>query len=716
MKWLKYFMLLWLLIINSHFVVLADEGMWVPILMGQKQFDRMQELGSRLSFEDIYSINNSSLKDAVVLFNGNCSGVVVSEEGLLLTNHHCGMGNIQYHSTLEHNYLEDGFWAMSHSEELPNPGLKVYFLVRIVDVTSKVLDKITGSMSENDRTAQIRRNMNEILRAEMATEDRGYSIKPIFGGNQYLMFEYEIFSDVRLVGAPAMTIGKFGGDTDNWVWPRHTGDFSIYRIYANKENKPATYSKDNVPYKPKKVASVSLKGVRENDFTMVLGYPGTTDEYLFSGKADNLINKVYPLRVNVRAKRLDIISDAMKVSATVKIQYSSKYAGIANGWKKWDGAVKGLKKADAVSVIKFREEAFKKWANENNYEDYMGLLKDYEWYSNLYTEFYNCKDLIDETINTVELAQPVLRFYGTFVDYSVGDTTPVISKIEKYKAYCRTFYKNYSKEIDSKIFALVTDIYKKESREKYKSDYFKDEINKQMGDCNKWASVFFEKSAFCDTNKLFRMLTLSKWEKLKADPATKLFIGFSKMTSLWVALNLRDAENIIDSIGRKYQEALLVKDTGKKMYPNANLTFRITYGKVEGYRPVDGVVYNYYTTVDGILEKENPDIDDYRVPDKLKDLIKQKNYGKYADSTGEMRVCFIASNHTSGGNSGSPVFNGKGELVGLNFDRCWEGTMSDILYDPNQCRNISLDIRYLLFVVDKVAGAGHLVNEMQLVK
>jgi hypothetical protein len=712
----SYFLLLTALFcFNFLSFVKADEGMWLPLLLGEKQYERMKELGCKLTPEDIYSLNQACLKDAVVLFGTGCTGVVVSDEGLLLTNHHCGIGNIQAHSTLEHNYLVDGFWAKSKSEELPNPGLKVYFLVRMTDVTERVLSNITGNMPEIERGDKVRQNINEIIRVEPKIQDHGLIVKPVFGGNQYLLFEYEVFTDVRLVGAPPINIGKFGGDTDNWVWPRHTGDFSIYRIYANKYNKPAPFSKDNVPYKPKKVAPVSLRGVKLGDFTMVLGYPGVTEEYIYSGKAGNLVNKVYPLRVALRGKRLNIIADAMKESPEVKIKYTAKYAGIANGWKKWEGAIKGLKRANAIEIIKQREDAYNTWISENKQMGMSsGIIAGFYSTNQEYSEYYNVKDLMDESINSVELMQITASFYSTFIDYPVGDTTCAENKVKKFKTFCRSFFKNYSKEIDSKVFAVAMETYNKESEEAYRTEFFKTEVSRNKNDFSAWASTMFSKSVFCDTLKLFKKLKPESWQKLRNDPAVELYSGFYKLSSLIVLPKLRITGSAMDSLNRVYQWGLMKMNKG--MYPDANQTFRIAFGRVEGYKAADAVSYDYYTTVNGILEKEDPAVDDYQVSDVLKDLVKRKDYGEYADSTGEMRVCFSASNHTTGGNSGSPVFNARGELIGLNFDRCWEGTMSDILYDPSQCRNISLDIRYLLFVVDKIAGARHLVDEMKLVR
>jgi hypothetical protein len=700
--------------------VLADEGLWLPILLGETRYERMKELGCKLTPEDIYSMNHSSLKDAVVLFGTGCTGVMVSNEGLLLTNHHCGINNVQNLSSLEHNYLRDGFWAKTKADELPNPSLKVYFLVRMDDVTERVLNKVSDSSSENTRSALIRRNINEILRTQPKTDGHGWMVNPIFGGNQYILCGYEIFSDVRLVGVPPLNIGKFGGDTDNWIWPRHTGDFTIFRVYANKDNKPALFSEANIPYKPKKIAPVSLKGVKQGDFTMILGYPGTTNEYMYSGKAKNLQNKVYPLRVDLRAKRLAIIADAMKVNPATKLQYTAKSAGIANGWKKWQGTIAGLKRAKALDVIQKREQLFNQWIASNNHAaKYAGLIEGFNAANQKYTEYFGIKDLIDESVNSIEIMQVASQFYTLFINYPVGDTTRIENKIKKYKAYCKSFFKNYNKDIDCKTFTSLMGSYYKEAPIGYRTEYLTKESNRLKGDFSAFASSMFAKSVFCDTSELFGKLKPGKWQKLKNDPAVELYSGFYKILSKTILPNFNNAAIAMDSLDRLYVNGLMEMHADK-MYPDANQTFRIAFGKVEGYKAADAVLYDYYTTVDGILEKENPAIDDYQVSDVLKDLIKRNDYGEYADSIGtghkELRVCFAASNHTAGGNSGSPVFNANGELVGLNFDRCWEGTMSDILYDPTQCRNISLDIRYLLFVVDKIAGAGYLLNEMQIVR
>lgn len=709
-----------ILISFGNKALMADEGMWVPLLLDSARYQRMVDLGLGLSKEDIFSMNNSSLKDAVVLFDRGCTGVMVSEEGLLFTNHHCGIRYIQNHSKVERDYLTNGFAAGSKVEELSNPGLRVWFLSKIEDVTNEIIGSVPKNADEDLRAYYINANISKIAVARRKETNNTISIKPFFGGNQYLLFEYEVYSDVRLVLAPPSDIGKFGGDTDNWVWPRHTGDFSIFRVYAGKDNKPAPYSPDNVPYKPRKVAPISLKGIAENDFTMVLGYPGTTEEYISSEEVSFLLDTIYPARVKLRSQRLDIMDEVMDADPETRIKYTSKYYGISNGWKKWQGSIKGLTKANAIEVKKKKEQEFSAWLGRNDSlnRKYGNIYNELSTIFPRYNELTLVNEYKDEAFMSIELVNFVSSFYFTFLNRDPKDTTSIKVRAKRFTNVARTFYRNTNLQIDRRVFASLMETYAKDIKPQYQPDELKQAIIKHKGQLGKWADAMYSSSVFADSTlfmKRLKGLTETKLSKITNDPAFKLFSDFSYLFNTTVMPPLYGLQISVDSIYREYMAALKFKN-GLAMYPDANLTFRISYGKVEGYNPSDAIHYDYLTVSDGILEKENPNIDDYKLSEGVRTLYKNKDFGEFADVKGNLPVCFIASNHTSGGNSGSPVFNGRGELIGLNFDRCWEGTMSDLLYDSSQCRNIVADIRYILFVVKHYSKAGYLFEELNLVR
>ncbi len=704
------------------YLLKAEEGMWPPILLSQR-INEMQKLGLKLSAEDIYSINNSSLKDAIVQFGGGCTGVLVSGTGLLLTNHHCGFGSIQRQSSLEHDYLKKGYWAGSPEEELPNPGLTVTFLVRMEDVSVKVLEGVTPYMSEKDRGNIIKKNIDIIEKESVKGTVFEAKVKPFYNGNQYYLFINEVFRDVRLVGAPPSSIGSFGGDTDNWVWPRHTGDFSVFRIYASKDNKPAEYSRENVPYKPKKYLSVSLRGVEKGDFTMVFGFPGTTRENLTSYGVDLIAFKENPLKVAFRQKRLDIIEEAMNADARTRIQYASKRAGIANGWKKMMGETRGIKQMNTLELKTEQQDGFIAWANadQERAKKYGKLLSVAE---GTYSRLCPC-DLagiyITEGFQGIEL----LRFAGGFRDIvkmaEKKDTkeADLVKSAEKLRAAVRPFFKDYQQNLDKRIAVELLSMISNGMDPSFKPGFFVSVEKKQQGDWQEYVDHLYAVSVFADSARLISILSapgLKSLRKLASDPAYQLAASSSAVMENKINPVVTDCNRTIDSIQRIFIEGLMIFRDKKTWYPDANLTLRIAYGKVDDYHGADAVSYSYFTTVKGILQKENPDIYDYIVEPKLKDLILGNNFGMYADKDGSMHVAFTASNHTTGGNSGSPVLDGSGRLLGLNFDRNWEGTMSDLQYDPEQCRNIVLDIRYCLFIIDRFAGAKRLIDEMDLVK
>ena len=685
----------------------ADEGMWLPSLISQRIAD-MQEKGFRLSAEDIYSVNQASLKDAVVLFGRGCTGELISAEGLLLTNHHCGYGQIQKHSSVEHDYLKDGFWAMSREEELPNPGLSVSFLERMEDVTDIILKGYEPGMSEDQRV-EIVKNNSKALIDEVTKEGKGLraTVEALYYGNQYFLFLYRQYEDVRLVGAPPSSIGKFGGDTDNWMWPRHTGDFSMFRIYADKDSNPAPYSEANVPYRPKKYFRISTKGVQEGDFTFIYGFPGSTKEYIHSEGVRYIEEIGDPHKINLRTLRLDIMNKYQAQSQKVRIQYSSKNANVSNAWKKWQGEVKGIKKMKTVQTKQEFEKAFDRWAQGGEFDGVIdriaGIYKELEPYQ-FATDYYS------ETVRTVEIANFAMSIARLFVQ---EDSTMTFDSA-KAAALAEAFYKDWYLPIDKESFVAVMAEYDRNVPSDFKPEYYKERLA-SYGSVNAWAEDIFTGSIFTDPDKV-SALTAGDKDFVMADPATEFFNEFLK----WYAADIQPVTTRLNQelqlAYRDYMRGQMVycrtQRVPKAFYPDANLTLRVAYGHIKGYSPADGVYYTPSSTIKGIMEKDNPDIFDYNIPQRLRDIYATKDYGRWADASGEVPVCFIATNHTTGGNSGSPVINADGDLIGLNFDRVWEGTMSDIVFDPEICRNIALDVRYVLFTIDKIGEADYLFDEM----
>ena len=666
----------------------ADEGMWLPVLIGQRIKD-MRAKGFKLKAEDVYSVNKACLKDAVVLFGSGCTGELVSGEGLLFTNHHCGYSQIQRHSSVEHDYLKDGFWAMTRDQELPNKGLTVSFLEYMQDVTDAVLKGYSEGMTERQRDSVIKVN-SQTLVAEAVKEGKGLraNVEALFYGNQYFLFVFRTFRDVRLVGAPPSSIGKFGGDTDNWMWPRHTGDFSIFRIYADKDNNPADYSEDNVPYQPKKFFKISRKGVKEGDFTFVYGCPGSTKEYVTSDEVDYTGNVSDPKKIALRTKRLDIMKKYMAQSQAVRIQYSSKAANVSNAWKKWQGEEKGIRRMKTVDKKKEYQERFKQWAKGTRYD---GLVERLEALYAKRNPYFLAYEYYNETVRSIELLQIASGVLNVLKNKKAKD------------AAVEAFFKDYYQPIDEEIFVAMMKAFDDEMPDEFKPDYFK-QMLKQYGSVEAWRKDLFSKSMFTDKEKVLA-LTKEDSEQIKKDPAYVLYEAFYQ----WYFKELRPVINDVNSqirlAYRDYMKGQMEFEPQKQFYPDANLTLRIAYGNVKGYSPADGIYYSPVSTLKGIIEKDNPDIFDYNIPQTLRDI--------YAEGGHDAQpVCFLATNHTTGGNSGSPVINADGNLVGINFDRVWEGTMSDIVYDPSVCRNISLDIRYLLFNIEHIGHAAYLFDEM----
>ncbi len=715
MKKLLFFLAVILL---PYYGLFAGEGMWIPMLLKQLNEKEMQAMGMRISADDIYSINNTSLKDAIVLFGRGCTGEIVSDQGLLLTNHHCGYRQIQQHSSVENDYLTNGFWAMSKEEELPNPGLTVTMMKKMEDVTQQVLDGVNEEMTMEARKQKIKENSDALIKK--AEEESGYevTIKDFFIDNQYYMIYNEIFKDIRLVGAPPSNIGKFGGDTDNWMWPRHTGDFSVFRIYVDKDGNPAEYSPDNVPYQPKSHLPISLKGIEEKDFTFVFGYPARTSEYLPS-HAVNLITEVTnPPKIKLRETRLDIFSKYANNDPKVRIQYAAKHAGVANYWKKMIGESKGIRRLNGIERKQAFEEKFKDWAAISK-GNFGGIIPAFEKAYGEMEPYSLASDYVREAGMGIELISFAARFRNLSEVNKETSDEKLQSLVKAAENQAKSFFKDYHQPIDQEVAVALLELY----RENQNSDFRPEVLNlidqKYKGDVEAYVKMLFTKSIFDDesaVNDLLRNFNHKSAKNILKDPAFKAYESMRVFYENEVGPHLQRLTAQTDSLQRSYMKAQMLMQPEKRFYPDANFSLRVTYGLVEGYHPADAVYYDYFTTLEGIMEKEDPNIYDYVVEEKLKTLHDTKDYGPYGDKDGHMQVAFLASNHTTGGNSGSPVLNADGQMIGINFDRCWEGTMSDLMYDPDMGRNIAVDIRYVLFIMDKFAGAGHLVDEMTVIE
>ena len=697
---MKRVVIVFLIVFSYSWRLLADEGMWLVSMLSGYPIEEMQKKGFMLSASDIYNINQSSMKDGIVIFGWGCTGEIISSRGLVLTNHHCGYGAIQSVSTVDKDYLTQGFWAMNDKEEIPIKGLTVTFLDMITEVTEDVLRGVTLNMEEKRRKEKIEENIQTLLKTyKKDFKDKKLEIKSFFNGNQYMLLIYTVYKDVRLVGAPPSSIGKFGGDTDNWMWPRHTGDFSLFRIYANKNNEPAEYSPDNVPLKPKKFFEISLKGYEEGDFTMVMGYPGRTSEYLPSVALEKKVER-NNVGIRLREKVLDIYSKYMKNSHKVKLQYSVKYARIANYWKKWIGENKGLRVTKAIDKKKEYEKRFLEWAKKNHRAKLLSIFESFE-------KYYNIQQPYLMTIS---------YFYEGILRAELVDICKVFDRKDKelWIKKIRKLYKDFYLPIDKEILSNM--LYEADMNipDTLSFKTLKDIKKKYKGDFNKYVEYIYSKSLLTDTTKLFAAIKKGKFNK-KKDPIYQFYSDLSHyLDNIFFAYYNNKLK--LDSLNRVYMRAQMDFEKDKHFYPDANFTMRVSFGQIKGFGPADAVEYRYFTTLKGIIEKEDTSIYDYKVPQKLKEIYYNKDYGRYVDKDGSMHVCFIATNHTSGGNSGSPVFDKEGRLIGINFDRAWEGTMSDLNYDISLCRNIAVDIRYFLLIVDKYAGAKRLIDEMVLVE
>ena len=686
--------------------MVAKEGMWLPMFLQQLNEAEMQAMGLELTAEDIYAINNGSLKDAIVHFGGGCTAEIISGEGLLLTNHHCGYGQIQAHSSVENDYLSNGFWAKDRSEELTNEGLTATFIKYMKEVTADVLANEIADMTEAERREMIKSLGDSLIATEIEGTHYEAMIKPFFKGNRYFMFVTETYTDVRLVGAPPSSIGKFGSDTDNWMWPRHTGDFSIFRIYADKDNNPAEYSEDNVPYTPNKHLTISTQGVKPGDFTMVYGFPGRTDEYLPAVAIKQITQVLNPAKIAIRKTALEIMDREMRASDEVRIKYASKYASVANYYKKWIGENTGIQKTQGLKRKREFEQAFMDAVNANeNYEEYAGLLKVYD---SLYTQLEEVALARDYFIEIAYRGVGIVKFANKASRF-ISSGTP--EDLEKFKKTISSHFKNYDAHTDQLLFDALFAKYETEQAESsYLPDYFSGKTYS--------GERLFSKSYFSSIEKLEKLLAMSPkkiQKRLAKDPAFKIASSLYAHYRNVIYDDYWSLEDKLDVVDRTYLKAMMeVLPDYRNYYPDANSTLRLTYGQVQGVSPLDAVSYGHITYLEGMMEKYVPGDYEFDLPEKLIELYESKDFGPYADDNGKLPVCFIATNHTTGGNSGSPALNAKGELVGLNFDRAWEGTMSDINYDASRCRNIMVDARYVLFIIDKFAGAGYLLEEMTI--
>ena len=708
MKFLKLFLLLFVIQAQAQ-----QGGMWIPSLLKGMNETEMKNLGMKMSVKEIYDVNNSSIKDAVPHFNGGCTSEVISPKGLILTNHHCGYSQIQSHSTVENDYLTDGFWAYKMEDELPNENLTVTFIVKIEDVTTAVLNGTASITNEVEKQKKIQQNISSLSNSSPKESWQENKIRTFYEGNQYMLFVTETFTDVRLVGAPPTSIGKFGSDTDNWVWPRHTGDFSLFRIYADKNNRPAKYSKDNVPYTPKHFLPISLDGVAEDDFTLVFGYPGKTNEYLPAVAIEQIVNELNPAKIEIRDKALKVTDGFMRKDKAIKIQYASKYAGIANYWKKWIGETQGLKKSNAVAVKRETEKAFQqKVAKAGKEKEYGSLLADFEKNYAAIAPYALAKEYYSETVQrNTELLTTGLKLYQLELVYNARGEQAFNDRKTNLINSLVDFYKNFNASVDEKVFEQLIELYANQPSKQF--------LPKGLTNINakNLATEIYSKTKLTDYNSLKKMLSgdaKTVIANLNADPAYILVKELSDKYNKEIAPKYDEINLEITALQRTYMKAQLELNTDSRIFPDANSTLRVTYGKVKGYEPKDATYYEPVTYLEGVMEKYVPADYEFDVPAKLIDLYNAKDYGPYSDN-GKMPVNFIGTNHTTGGNSGSPAIDAHGNLIGLNFDRVWEGTMSDIYYDPSICRNIMVDIRYVLFIMDKYAGAKNLISELKLV-
>jgi len=689
----------------------ADEGMWLLKELNSQSVARMQEMGFTLPVDQLYHDTNPSLKDAVVIFGGGCTGVAVSEQGLIFTNHHCGFGSIQRLSSVEHDYLKDGFVAANQDDELYADRLTVSFLRSMEEVTDKIIPYLPSVLSEIQRELTIDSLSNELIKEYENDPFTSARFVPFYSGNRFYVVLYDVFRDVRLVATPPQSVGKFGGDTDNWMWPRHTGDFSVFRVYSDENNKPANYSDTNKPYKPKYVVPVSLNGVKEGDFSMTVGYPGSTQRYMSSWGIQQRVESENKPRVEVRGVKQDIWWEAMTQNDTIRIKYANKYAGSSNYWKNSMGMNEAIANLGVIEKKKLLENRLQEWINSNpvNKEKYGNTLDILnEAYSNSgdlakYTTYY-----LETFNNGIEL----IRFANTILQFDAEGTEQ--DKQDFINERLVESYKNYEPKLDRKVLPALMKLYADRVPKEYQPDIYQKIDSLFEGDYERYADWLFDNTQFTSLEELLVLLQTADTQVLSKDPAMELALSAADMGYELSSKMISFYENVLRG-EREFMAALIEMDSDKAFYPDANFTQRLSYGSVAGYQPRDAVWYNYYSTTQGILEKQKPGDPEFNVQDYILKAILSGDFGRYSDENGELRVNFLSTNDITGGNSGSPVINGKGELIGLAFDGNWESLSGDILFEPEMQRMISVDILYVLYMLDKVMEAPHIVNELNLV-
>ncbi len=713
----KHLFVLIATILFSYSPSKADEGMWLPFLIDQELYEEMAQMGLNLEPHEIFSFSEPSIKDAIVSFGGFCTGEIISDQGLVLTNHHCGYGRIQAHSSVGNDLLTDGFWAMTREDELTNDGLFVRFLVNVEDVTDIVNAVLTDDMTESERSEAIRAKSNELTDA--VTEGTHYTanLSAMFAGNYFFLFTYETFNDVRLVGAPPSDIGAFGGDTDNWEWPRHTGDFALFRVYTAPDGSPAEYAPENIPLRPKHHLPVSLRGVRENDFAMILGYSGRTERYLTSYGIEYRLENMYPIRIDIRRKKLDIIEEAMAQSDEIRIKYASKHSGISNYWKNFIGMSESLQRLNVAESKRELEEAFHNWAlaNAERESKYGHVIDDFRRVYEALRAFESRNYIFLESMATgpdlIRMANAFNRLYDML---EAGDEEQIAKEAERLQGIAGRLYRNYDKEVDKRLWTAMFKMYYDHAPANELPDIFDHIALAYENDFAAFADAVYASSIFADPDRVDAFLQQPTVALLVDD------LAFTAARSVYetyreVTAQMEEISTSLRQTERYFLRGLLKMHPDRSFYPDANSTMRFTYGTVNGYHPMDAVYYDYYTTLTGVMEKEDPGHHEFVVPEKLKKLYRQGDFGEYAyDNT--MMVNFITNNDITGGNSGSPVINGDGHLIGVTFDANWEGMSGDILFEHELQKAINVDARYMLFIIDKFAGATHLIDEMTIVK
>ena len=715
----RYLSVFIILIAGFGLKVRADEGMWVLPLIEKLNIGKMTELGFKLSAEDIFSLNKASVKDAVVHFGGGCTGEIVSSQGLILTNHHCGYDQIQSHSTVEHDYLKDGFWAMTKEEELPSPGLSVTFLISIEDVTDQILTAVRAGMSEQERSSAINDARSAIEAKAIEGTNYRAAVSSFYGGNYFYLLVSERYTDVRLVGAPPSSIGKYGSDTDNWEWPRHTGDFSVFRVYSGPDGKPAPYSVENIPLKPKYWLPVSIKDLNEGDFAMILGYPGRTQRYATSYEVNELLNITNPNRIKIRGIKQDIWMSDMVASQKINIQYASKYFGSSNYWKYSIGQNSQLKKLNVIDKKQQIENQFNIWIADDagrkaKYGEALNMIRSSVEGR---AEYANAQQYISECFNQGCEILSLNMVASTIINaLKAGDSKVVSDLILNLKNWINSFYKDYNPPTDQKAMKAMLKLFRNDVPAKFHPDFYVNIVDKKFkGDIDRYVDDLFARSVFSTEAKLNTFLNRPVLKTLENDPVYLTANSISKVSSE-VARNLSQFDGNLATGRRLWVAALMEMTPEKTLYPDANSTMRLTYGTIQDYDPRDAVTYEYYTTLQGVIDKYKPGDYEFDLPQRLIELNNKKEFGRYASPQGYMPVCFLTTNDITGGNSGSPVMNANGELIGLAFDGNWEAMSMDLAFEPELQRTIAVDIRYVLWIMDVYAGAGHLVNEMKVVR